>query len=108
MFDARVFAVMKPTAYFVNIGRGASVVTADLVSALEQRRIAGAALDVTDPEPLPPDHPLWRMPGVVITPHVGGFAADSFEKRWRVARENVRRYVAGEKLLEVVDLERGY
>jgi phosphoglycerate dehydrogenase-like enzyme len=48
------------------------------------------------------------MPGVVITPHVGGFAADSFEKRWRVARENVRRYVAGEKLLEVVDLERGY
>lgn len=108
IFDARFFARMKPTAYFVNIGRGASVVTADLVRALETQRIAGAGLDVTDPEPLPADHPLWRLPNVVITPHVAWYSAALEEQRWRIARENLRRYAAGAPLLQPVDAARGY
>lgn len=59
MFNAAFFEAMKPSAYFINVGRGESVVTDDLVRALQQQRLAGAALDVTAPEPLPPDHPLW-------------------------------------------------
>jgi phosphoglycerate dehydrogenase-like enzyme len=70
MFNASFFSAMKPSAYFINVGRGESVVTDDLVSALQARRLAGAALDVTDPEPLPRNHTLWRMPNVIITPHV--------------------------------------
>ena len=72
MFDAEFFAAMKPTAFFVSVGRGASAVTDDLVAALENGEIAGAGLDVTDPEPLPPEHPLWTAPRVIISPHTGG------------------------------------
>lgn len=108
LFDATFFAVMKPSAYFVNVGRGASVVTADLADALQQGRIGGAALDVTDPEPLPPDHPLWHAPHLIITPHVATEADDGDDARWRIVRENLRRYVAGEKMLSVVDVGRGY
>jgi phosphoglycerate dehydrogenase-like enzyme len=108
LFDAKFFAVMKATAYFVNVGRGASVVTADLLQALQQGRLGGAALDVTDPEPLPPDHPLWHAPNVIITPHVATEADSGDEARWRILRENLRRYVAGEKMLSVVDISRGY
>lgn len=108
LFDAKFFAAAKPGAYFVNVGRGASVVTADLVAALESGRLAGVGLDVTDPEPLPADHPLWKRPNVVITPHVAGYSEAGFEKRWQLARENLRRYAAGEPLLQVVDPRRGY
>ena len=69
-FDARSFAAMKSGAFFINVGRGGTVVTADLVNALKQNHLGGAALDVTDPEPLPQDHPLWHLPNVIITPHV--------------------------------------
>jgi len=108
MFDAAFFEKMKPTAYFINIARGGSVVTSDLVDALNNKKIAGAALDVTDPEPLPPGHALWKAPNLIITPHVSadsdlGGAAPS-----AVVRENLRRYMAGEKMLSVVDLARGY
>ena len=61
---------MKPGAYFINVARGASVVTDDLIAALDSGQLAGAGLDVTDPEPLPPNHPLWQMQNVIITPHV--------------------------------------
>ncbi len=108
MFDAAFFARMKPTAYFINVGRGRSVVTADLVAALESGRIAGAGLDVTDPEPLPPGHRLWSLPNVIITPHVAGGSDLRTERLWTVIRENLRRYVAGERMLSVVDVERGY
>lgn len=108
MFDADFFAHMKPTAYFINVGRGRSVVTPDLVSALESGRIAGAGLDVTDPEPLPTGHPLWSLPNVIITPHVAGGSDLRTERLWTVIRENLRRYVAGEAMLSVVDVERGY
>ena len=108
LFNAAMFERMKPSAYFINIGRGKSVVTDDLVAALKTGRIAGAGLDVVDPEPLPKDHPLWYAPNVVITPHVAGFSELKFERAWLVIRENLRRYVAGDKLFSVVDVKRGY
>lgn len=108
LFDAEFFATMKPTAYFINVGRGRSVVTADLLEALRAGAIAGAGLDVTDPEPLPPDHPLWSLPNVIITPHVAGRSDRAAERLWILIRENLRRYVAGERMLSVVNVERGY
>jgi phosphoglycerate dehydrogenase-like enzyme len=108
MFDARFFATMKPNAYFINVGRGRSAVTADLVEALRSKRIAGAGLDVMDPEPLPADHPLWQMPNVIITPHVAASSDRVFARVLAIVQENLRRYVAGDKVLSVVDVERGY
>lgn len=108
LFDGEFFAAAKPGSYFINIGRGRSVVTEDLLAALESGRIAGAGLDVTDPEPLPEGHPLWRMPRVVITPHISARTEGSSERRWLLVRENLRRYVAGEPLLSVVDIDKGY
>ncbi len=107
-FDARAFAAMKPGAFFVNVGRGGTVVTDDLVNALRQNRLGGAALDVTEPEPLPSEHPLWRLPNVIITPHVSSDSEFDQERHWAIARENLRRYVAGERMLSVVDVKRGY
>ena len=107
MYDAKFFAVMKPNALFINIARGASVVTDDLVKALNERRIAGAGLDVTDPEPLPPGHPLWKAPRVLISPHISSRNDLPGEGRWVIATENLRRYMAGEKMLQVVDVARG-
>jgi|SRR5581483_10804427 len=108
LYDAKFFAVLKPTAYFVNVARGASVVTADLVSALSEHRLAGAGLDVTDPEPLPADSPLWHAPHVIITPHISSRSDFPNEARWTLAVENLRRYANGEKVLSVVDLTKGY
>ena len=108
MFDAAFFAAMKETAYFVNVGRGESVVTADLVTALQEGTIAGAGLDVTDPEPLPSGHPLWSMPNVILTPHIAA-GSDLVGGRFRaLVVENLRRYARGDPVLSVVDLARGY
>ena len=108
MFDAAFFDAMKPTAYFVSVGRGKSTVTDDLVAALESGELRGAGLDVTDPEPLPKGHPLWTMPRVIITPHTGGRSDRGRDRLFLLVQENLRRYVAGEPLLSVVDTERGY
>jgi phosphoglycerate dehydrogenase-like enzyme len=108
LFNAKFFATMKPTAYFINVARGGSVVTADLRKALEEGRIGGAGLDVVDPEPLPPDHPLWKAPNLIITPHISSRADVQGTGRWLLARENLRRYVAGGKMLSEVDLEKEY
>jgi len=108
MFNAAFFAKMKPTAIFINIGRGESVVTDDIVAALNNGTIGGAGLDVTDPEPLPADHPLWKAKNTLITPHVASEPTPTGERYWLVTRENLRRYVAGEKMLSLVNLERGY
>jgi phosphoglycerate dehydrogenase-like enzyme len=108
IFDAKFFASLKPSAFFINVARGGSVVTSDLVDALNKGVIAGAGLDVVDPEPLPSDHPLWRAPNVIISPHISSGSDLPREQRWILARENLRRYVAGEKMLSVVDVERGY
>ena len=108
VFNAAFFAAMKPTAFFLSVGRGRSTVTNDLVAALREHRIAGAGLDVTDPEPLPPGHPLWTLPRVIITPHVSGYTPIADEMRVAILRENLRRYIAGEAMLSVVNVERGY
>jgi phosphoglycerate dehydrogenase-like enzyme len=108
LYDQRFFAALKPTAFFINVARGGSVVTEALTEALQQGRLAGAGLDVVDPEPLPPDHPLWKAPRVLLTPHISASSDLPGEARWTVAVENLRRYAAGEHLLNVVDLERGF
>ena len=108
LFDRRFFQNMKSTAYFINMGRGKSVVTDDLIEALNNQEIAGAGLDVTDPEPLPSDHPLWKAPNIVITPHNSAPSDQMQERFWILVRENLRRYVAGEPMLNVVNLKRGY
>jgi len=108
LFDKAFFAAMKPGAYFINVGRGKSVVTADLVAALNSGRIGGAGLDVQDPEPLPPDHPLWTSRNVIITPHVSAGSDEQMQRFWLLVRENLRRYVNGERMLNVVDIKRGY
>ena len=99
---------MKPTANFINIARGGSVVTSDLVDALNNKKIAGAALDVTDPEPLPAGHPLWKAPNLIITPHVSADSDLGSGAPLAVVRENLKRYSAGDKMLSVVDVARGY
>ena len=108
MFDAKIFGAMKRTAFFVNVGRGGTVVTDDLLKALQDRTIAGAGLDVVDPEPLPSGHPLWTAPGLILTPHVSADSDIDDEFRWLLVRENLRRYVNGDKMLSVVDPSRGY
>ena len=108
IYDAKFFAALKPSAYFINVARGASAVTADLVSALNEHRLAGAGLDVVDPEPLPADSPLWHAPHVLITPHISSRSDLPGEGRWTLAIENLRRYANGEKMLSVVDLTKGY
>jgi phosphoglycerate dehydrogenase-like enzyme len=108
LFDAKFFAAMKPAGYFINVGRGKSVVQEDLVAALKSGQLAGAGLDVTEPEPLPADHPLWQLPNVIITPHVAATSDRIFARVFLLAQENTRRYVAGERLLSVVDTARGY
>jgi phosphoglycerate dehydrogenase-like enzyme len=108
LFDAVFFKAMKPTAYFVSVGRGASTVTDDLVAALNAGEIAGAGLDVTDPEPLPAGHPLWTTPRVLISPHTAGRSDRGSDRMFLLVAENLRRYVAGDPLLSVVDIERGY
>ena len=108
MFDAKFFAAVKPGAFFVNVGRGGSVVQDELIAALRSGRLGGAGLDVTDPEPLPADSPLWQMQNVILTPHVSAQSDIDDNVRMAVAVENLRRYVAGEKMLSVVDVAKGY
>lgn len=107
LLDAEFFNAAKHGAYLINVGRGPTVVTADLVAALESGQLAGAGLDVTDPEPLPADHALWQMDNVIITPHVA--SSDSNRARHIILlKENLRRFAAGDALLNVVDPELGY
>jgi phosphoglycerate dehydrogenase-like enzyme len=108
VIDARRLALMRDDAWLVNVGRGSLVDTDALVDALQAGRLGGAALDVTDPEPLPKGHPLWSHPDVLITPHVA--TPPESERRHMAARirENVERLAAGEPLIGVVDVEAGY
>lgn len=108
LIDARAFAALRPGAILVNIARGKVVDTAALVDALKSGRLGGACLDVTDPEPLPSDHELWRLPNVLITPHVAASAALTDERATALLRENLRRFARGEPLLNVVDWNAGY
>ncbi len=101
------FAAMRASV-FLNAGRGSTVDTDALVAALGSGALRAAGLDVTDPEPLPRRHPLWRMPNVLITPHCAGNHAEYEERAARVFLDNLRRYAAGEPLEHVVDKEAGY
>ncbi len=108
LFDSAAFKAMKPTAYLINIGRGKIVKLDALVEALRAGELAGAGLDVFEVEPLPADHPLWDMENVVITPHVAGVGPYTAERRHQVLLENLRRFVAGEPLINVVDKARWF
>ncbi|WP_300680848.1 2-hydroxyacid dehydrogenase [Nocardioides sp.] len=100
LFDAEMIARMKPGALLVNVARGAIVDTDALVTACAQGRIS-AAIDVVDPEPLPADHPLWRTPGVLITPHIGGTSAAMRPRALRLVHQQLWRYANGEELLNI-------
>jgi len=103
MMAAGEFRLMKRTAYLINIGRGGCVVLDDLVEALRSGQIAGAGLDVFQIEPLPPDHPLWTLPDVLITPHVAGVGPYLQERRTELLIENCQRFNEGRPLRNVVD-----
>ena len=108
IFDKAFFESMKPGAIFISVGRGASTVTDALLAALESGKLYGAGLDVTDPEPLPSDSPLWQMSNVIITPHVSASSPGSRERTAVIAAENLRRYIDGGYLLNVVNMQAGY
>jgi phosphoglycerate dehydrogenase-like enzyme len=107
-FDATAFGRMKPSARLINVGRGPIVVEEDLVAALRGGRIAGAALDVFAAEPLPPDHPLWTAPNAIVSPHMSGDFGGWPDALARLFAGNLRRWLAGEELLNVVDKHLGY
>ncbi len=103
LFDARMIAHLRPRSYLINVGRGAIVVLDDLVAALKEGRLAGAALDVFEIEPLPSDHPLWDLPNVIITPHTAGYSPVVAGRHLAALVENVRRFAVGEPLGNVVN-----
>lgn len=106
--DAALLGALPPHAVLVNVGRGGHVDTAALTAALDAGRLGAAALDVTDPEPLPDDHPLWREPRCLITPHVGNTPEMGRPLLQARVRENVGRFARGEALIGVVDVDAGY
>lgn len=112
ILDDQKFALMKSDALLINVGRGSLLDTPALTRALEERRIAGAVLDVLEKEPLAADSPLWSMPNVLITPHISGrgFGHDPATERkiWGICLENLRRYLSGEGIINEIDFARGY
>lgn len=108
MVGARRLRAMKPTARLVNVGRGPLVVENDLLDALRSGQIAGAAIDVFDTEPLPPDHELWRTPGMIVSPHMSGDFVGWLDALADLFVANYRRWRAGDPLLNVVDKNLGY
>jgi phosphoglycerate dehydrogenase-like enzyme len=108
MFNDEVFSKMKPGSYFINVSRGGLVDQPALVKALKNKKLRGAGLDVTTPEPLPPDHELWTCPNLVISPHNSGQAPIRQVRLIQLIAENVRRYSNGLPLMNVVDKVKGY
>ncbi|MBQ4505643.1 MAG: D-2-hydroxyacid dehydrogenase [Firmicutes bacterium] len=110
LINEKTLALMKPTAILVNVGRGTLVDSDALAKALNEGRLGGTALDVTDPEPLPEDHPLWDCPNCMITPHVAGLS-EQREPHQRIvgfAMNNIGHYLRGEEFENLVDLKTGY
>jgi phosphoglycerate dehydrogenase-like enzyme len=108
LMNAARFAKMKPDAYLINVGRGPQVDDAALIEALRSKRIAGAALDVFETEPLPSHSPLWNLENLLITPHTAGLTEKLWQRHYELFSENLRRYLAHELLLYIVDKQRGY
>jgi phosphoglycerate dehydrogenase-like enzyme len=105
---ASQFALMKKNSYFIAVSRGGIYDMGGLVKALDEKRLAGAGVDVTDPEPLPKDHPLWRFENAIITPHIAGRSDQDAGRMVGTIQENIRRFVAGKPLINVVDKKKGY
>ena len=108
MIGAEQLELLADGAVFLNAGRGSTVDTDALAEALRSGKLGGAGLDVVDPEPLPPGHPLWTMPNVLLTPHYSGLVADYHARAESVFLANLQRYLAGRPLQGVVDKEAGY
>jgi phosphoglycerate dehydrogenase-like enzyme len=108
LIDAKRLAHMKTGAWLLNFGRGDLIVDADLVDAVQRGTIAGAVLDVYRTEPLPPEHPFWTTDGILVLPHVGGLHPERDALVAELFVDNLRRYLAGQPLLQVVDRARGY
>ncbi|MDQ4040011.1 MAG: D-2-hydroxyacid dehydrogenase, partial [Actinomycetota bacterium] len=108
LFDAQSFSRMKSSAWLINVGRGAIVDEADLLAALRSDAIGGAALDVFSSEPLPPDHPLWTQPNVIVSPHMSGDFVGWLEALAALFGDNFDRWRAGEPLLNEVDKRAGF
>ncbi len=108
LIGARQLTAMKPTAFLINVARGSLVDEAALTEALQRRAIAGAALDVADREPLPPESPLWGLENVFITPHISAASEYLWDRQTELLLENLERWFSGRELLNQVDLQRGY
>lgn len=108
MVEAEVLSACKPNAYLIDISRGGIVDHPALIKALNEHKLAGAALDVFPEEPLPKKSPLWEMPNVIITPHIAGASAHYDERAMALFAENLSRYVSDQPLLNVFDLKKGY
>ncbi len=108
MMGAAEFGMMKKGSYFIAVSRGKTYDSNALVKALDEQRLAGAGLDVTNPEPLPKGHSLWKFENVIITPHIAGGSDLVNGRRLALFKENIRRFVAGQPLLNVVDKQKGY
>jgi phosphoglycerate dehydrogenase-like enzyme len=108
LIGGQALRAMKPSAYLVNVGRGATVDEAALERALRERRLAGAALDVFAEEPPPAGHPFYRLDNVILSPHVSGFLPSYDDKCAELFAQNLRRYLDGAPLLNLVDRARGY
>jgi len=108
MMGAHEFELMKQNSYFVAVSRGGIYDMGGLVKALDSKRLAGAGVDVTDPEPLPKGHALWKFNNVVVTPHIAGRSDRDFERMSGTVKENIKRFVDGKPLLNVVDKQKGY
>ena len=108
MIGAKEFALMKPTAYLINVARGTLVDEAALAAALRARTIAGAAIDVAEEEPLPASSPLWKLDNIFITPHVSAATERMWERQMQLLMENLERWFTGRELINRVDLDRGY
>lgn len=108
MIGAKQFREMKQGSYFIDVSRAALFSTDALVQALDSRHLAGAGLDVTDPEPLPPNHPLWKFENVVITPHIAGASDSALPRILDLLQKNIALFAADQPLLNIVDKNKGY
>ncbi len=108
MMGKKQFDLMKRGSYFVAVSRGGLYDMAGLVNALDSKRLAGAGVDVTEPEPLPKGHPLWKFTNAIITPHLAGRSDQDYARMVGTARENIKRFAAGKPLINVVDKRKGY
>jgi len=108
LLNARRLALLKPTSFLINVARGTLIDEPALVAALQRRSFAGAALDVAENEPLPPDSPLWSLDNVFITPHISAVSEYLWDRQTELLLDNLDRWFSGRELLNQVDLTRGY